>query len=758
MNVRSRTRVLRLIAGMTAGLSFVSTVIADDDDQKIRDWKPPVFARAYHAPTGSNPADGPFQNQNVLLQAWLPLNSFPGVPADAHGADCWGYVSPSGREYALMGLSWGNGIVEVTNPSSPVILTVIPGGVNVLWRDITVVGNRAYAVSDSSGVGIQVMDLSNIDNGQVTFLGNISQGGHTTTHTLLSNPDSGYLYACGGNANGGGMIPCSLTNPNIPSFTGPGWNTQYVHEAQIVNYVTGPYAGKEIAFLYTGGPYYGEPNGLAIVDVTNKAAPAQLSFIKYPGIRFSHQGWLSEDRKYLYQDDELDAPSSGAGNVPRGLTRVFDVSNLSNPRMCATFSNGLPSVDHNQYVNGRYLYQSNYTSGMHVWDMSDPLRPVRVAWIDTRPEDDGTGYNGAWGNFPFFPSGTVLISDLERGLFVVKISILEVNPVGTPPSVLAPNTPTPITVQVAARDAAVNPATVQLNVSVNGGSYSAISMSPVGNGQYAASIPGGACFDRVRYYVTAQTTDARTFSYPLRGASEPRYATVVTSASTIFSDNFETDKGWTVANTNLTAGAWVRAVPLANGGQGAVIGDADGSGRAFVTGNTLDEDVDGGPTRLTSPAIDLSGAPEAVVSYARWVLSIQGTTDNLIVEVSNNNGSTWTQVESVGPSSGAWRYNSFRVADYVTPTAQVRLRFSIADTGNDSQTEAGLDDVRVVSPACAATCYADCNGDGVLGLADFGCFQTKFALNDPYADCNGDGVLGLADFGCFQTKFALGCP
>jgi hypothetical protein len=58
----------------------------------------------------------------------------------------------------------------------------------------------------------------------------------------------------------------------------------------------------------------------------------------------------------------------------------------------------------------------------------------------------------------------------------------------------------------------------------------------------------------------------------------------------------------------------------------------------------------------------------------------------------------------------------------------------------------------------AVTCYPDCNGDGVLGLADFGCFQTKFALNDPYADCNGDGVLGLADFGCFQTKFALGCP
>ena len=57
-----------------------------------------------------------------------------------------------------------------------------------------------------------------------------------------------------------------------------------------------------------------------------------------------------------------------------------------------------------------------------------------------------------------------------------------------------------------------------------------------------------------------------------------------------------------------------------------------------------------------------------------------------------------------------------------------------------------------------ALCMADCNRDGFLNLADFGCFQTKFALGDPYADCNGDGVRNLADFGCFQTKFALGCP
>ncbi|MCC6659723.1 MAG: hypothetical protein IT437_02430 [Phycisphaerales bacterium] len=62
------------------------------------------------------------------------------------------------------------------------------------------------------------------------------------------------------------------------------------------------------------------------------------------------------------------------------------------------------------------------------------------------------------------------------------------------------------------------------------------------------------------------------------------------------------------------------------------------------------------------------------------------------------------------------------------------------------------------APGGSASCYPDCNDDGVLNLADFGCFQTKFALQDSYADCNGDGLLNLSDFGCFLTKFALGCP
>ncbi len=749
----------------SAGRAFALTAIAaailappalgdTEDDPKLKTRKPAVIhpiVRYKSLGTGQAGPDGTFPALNVDLRTWIPLNNFPLWPGNGSGADCWGYVSPSGREYALMGLSWGNGIVEVTDPDNPVIRPTIAGGVNVLWRDITVVGNRAYAVSDSQGVGIQVMDLSNIDNGTVTFLGNISQGGHSTTHTILSNPASGYLYCCGGNATAnGGCQPTSTANPNSPVFVGPGWTQTYTHEAEIVTYTSGPYAGKEIAFLYNGG------SGIAIQDVTNKNAPVTLANILYPGENYSHQGWLSPDKKYLYHDDEIDGPSQ---NVPRFLTRVFDVTNLSNPRLCATFNNGLPSVDHNQYTVGNYLYQSNYTTGLRVWDATEALRPVEVAWLDTRPEDNGTGYNGCWGNYTF-PSGTVIASDLERGLFITRVSLLKLTPASVPAQITA-GQPTPVSVTVNQRDAQVNPSTVTLHVRVNGGAYSGIPMSAQGGGVYSASIPSQSCLSRVDYYFSAQTTDvpARTFTWPLVGPAEAPRAVAKTGDTALFSDNFQSDQGWTVSNTAVTAGAWARAVPSATGGHGAAIGDADGSGMAYVTGNGNNEDLDGGPTRLLSPAFDLASAPEAVITYSRWVLSIQGTTDPLVVEVSNNNGSTWTQVESLGPSSGGWQKKSFRVADFVAPTALVRLRFSISDTGTPaSQTEAGVDAVSVTSPECGSPCYPDCNNSGTLTIADFSCFQTAFAASDPYADCNASGGLTIADFACFQAAFAQGCP
>ncbi|MFN0133833.1 MAG: choice-of-anchor B family protein [Phycisphaerales bacterium] len=764
-------------AGRVAAVALVVGIAAtsrgDDDDKKLRDRKPAVVgpvvsgpvmgADAWKAATPGPVAGGPdstFPSKNVVLKSWIPLNNFPGFATAGWqtGADCWGYVSPSGREYALIGIGWGTGVVEVTNPSSPTVVTVVPGP-DSLWHDVDVIGHYAYGVTDSTGVGIQVMDLSGIDAGVVTLVRNFSQGGHATTHTAVANRDSGYIYMCGGNIVNGGIMPCATTpDPTFPTFTGAGWTTQYVHEAQIVNYTSGPYAGKEIAFLFAGGPYYNYTTGLAIVDFTNKASPVELSRIAFPGLQFCHQGWVSTDKKYLYVDDELDGPGGNQGTVPYGLTRVFDVTDLAHPRMVSAFTNGLTAIDHNQYTTGRYLFQSNYTSGLRVWDLTSPLKPTEVAWIDTHPENDNGEYAGTWGNYPYFPSGTAIISDLQRGLFVVRLSLLEMSLPAAAPTQLVPGAATPVSVRIEAKEATL--ASASLMVSVNGGAYSASALAAQGGGVYGASLPALSCHDRVRYYFKATTTDARDFVWPLEAPARPFEASVQDSRLTIFADNFEGDTGWTVANSGVSAGAWGRVSPLYNGGAGAVVGDADGSGKCLVTGNTSEEDVDGGPTTATSPSLNLASYGDARVELSAWLLSVQGNVDSLVVEVSN--GGPWVPVTTVSGVTGGWSRVSFRVADHVVPSATTRVRVSVADAGNDSTTEAGLDGFEVWTPGCP--CYANCDGSAtlpVLNVNDFVCFQNKFAAGDLYANCDGSvlpPVLNVNDFVCYLNAFASGCP
>jgi choice-of-anchor B domain-containing protein len=755
-----------LVVSLLAG--GVSPARADDDDGKVRDKKPAVLRSAYRNPDPwkvlslagpvNGGGDSTFPSRNISLLTWLPLNTFPGYGSgQASGADCWGYTSPSGREYALMGLGWGIGIVEVTNPLAPQMITTIPGP-STLWHDVTVIGHYAYAVTDSSGVGIQVIDLANIDQGQAPLVRNYSQGGHTTTHSMVENVASGHLYLCGGNAANGGMIPAStLVDPTFPNFVGNGWRTQYVHEAQVVTYTSGPYAGREIAFLFAGGPFYGLSTGLAIADVTDKNNIQTLCNVAYPGLRFCHQGWISPDHRYLYIDDELDDPSSGG--VPAFLTRVFDITDLSNPRLVSTISNGLPSIDHNQYVNGRYLFQSNYTSGLRVWDLWEPLRPVEVAFIDTRPESDAPTYNGDWGNYPYFASGTVLISDMERGLFLVKPSLLEFTPATVLPRTLTPGAPTPISIQLAQKNAQL--AQANLLVRINAGAQQTIPLS-LQDGSLVGAIPAVACGGRVEYSFVATTTDNRDFVWPLRAPAEKLTAFAQSSEAVLFADDFEIDRGWTSEPAPATSGAWARVTPLHNGGHGAVVGDGDGSGKCFVTGAGAGEDVDAGPVRLLSPPLDLSSTPEARISYRRWVLSIVGQTDNLIVEVSPDNGAFWYQVETVGPASGGWTEHTFRVADFCATTSQVRVRFRIEDL-DDSTTEAGVDGFRVVAPACPP-CYANCDESTsapVLNVGDFTCFLQRFAAGESYANCDNstvEPVLNVGDFTCFLQRFAAGCP
>jgi hypothetical protein len=140
-----------------------------------------------------------------------------------------------------------------------------------------------------------------------------------------------------------------------------------------------------------------------------------LGEIQYPGAVYAHQGWLTEDKQYFLLGDELDEGTLG---IP-STTHVIDVSNLSNPTLAGTFTNGLTAVTHNGYVKGDLFYQANYSSGLRIFDISDPVNATEIAWYDTYPADDAVSYNGMWSVYPYLPSGVIVASDRQNGLFIL---------------------------------------------------------------------------------------------------------------------------------------------------------------------------------------------------------------------------------------------------------------------------------------------------------------------------------------------------
>ena len=342
------------------------------------------------------PAHAQHGSLNVNLYHQVTLRDF----SASYAMDCWGYVSDSGREYALVGLSSGTAFVEITDPSNPVIVAQI--GHSRGGKDMKVYEDYAYVTQDSGP--LQVIDMSDIDNGNVTLVRSLSTG----AHNLIVNEDSGFLYRC----NGQGLSAMSLANPANPTAQGNRWRGE-CHDAQIVNYTEGPYAGKEIAFIFAGWS-----NNLDIVDVTDKSNTVLLSRRGYSGSGYTHNGWLSADRQYLYLSDELDEID---GHTDVTLTFVWDVADLSNPFLVDTFTSGLAATDHNLYIRDGFVFQANYKGGMHIFDIqADPINPPLVGYYDTYPSSDSNGYDGgAWTTYPFFPSGTVIVSDQDGGLFIL---------------------------------------------------------------------------------------------------------------------------------------------------------------------------------------------------------------------------------------------------------------------------------------------------------------------------------------------------
>jgi len=302
------------------------------------------------------------------------------------------------------------------------------------------------------------------------------------------------------------------------------------------------------------------------------------------------------------------------------------------------------------------------------------------------------------------------------------------------PATLAPNTATPIRVNITGNTENPVGGTETFHYRVNGGTWTSAPLSVVNPGEFQGTLPAATCYDVYDFYFSVLSTSGSTITDPANAPTDSFHSTVATGLLTIFEDDFQSNLGWTVQNVNLTGGAWERGTPAGDGTRGDPLVDGDGSGACYLTQNAAgNTDVDGGPTILTSPNLDFSVA-DGTISYWYWMYNDDGD-DSLVVEVSGNGGSTWTTVTSYLGGNGGWYQDSFTVGDYVTPTNQVRVRFSVADNPNDSVTEAAIDGVKAQAYECSG--IIDCNENGIPDGEDI--------ANGTSQDCNLNGIPDECD-------------
>jgi choice-of-anchor B domain-containing protein len=451
-----RRRISALMAAglltATGSMFATATTPAGAHDQHDGSGKEAGFDRVVEQPTspGGVPMErmsdirceeqmaGIFPCHKTDLKSFVPLTELglPGTEGSTWTNDVWGWTDPqTGREYALVGLFEGTAFVDVTNASDPTVLGVLPTHTEVgsggVWRDIKVYRDHAYVVSENAGHGMQVFDLTRLRG--VTERREWTEDGWLRgfgqAHNLAINEESGTAYVVGATREttacpdvAGGPIIVSLADPTAPEVVGCYGADGYTHDVHCVTY-RGPdvdYTGREICSA-------SNEDTVTVLDATDPANVEMIARVPYDTASYTHQGWFTEDHRYFLMGDEIDEL---AGTVEETTTYVFDMTDLDDPQLTGTGSSGLRSIDHNIFIDEKVIYESNYTSGLRIFDSYklDQGRMREIGWFDNYPADDETKFAGTWSNYPFFESGNVVMTGTEEGLFVVSPRVKSSSP------------------------------------------------------------------------------------------------------------------------------------------------------------------------------------------------------------------------------------------------------------------------------------------------------------------------------------------
>ncbi len=367
----------------------------------------------------------------VDLVSFLP-NEEMGMNRGVRLSDVWGWTDPeTGIEYGLIGHLEGTVFIDLSNPSNPTYLGTLPrteGSPGSTWRDIKVYKDHAFIVADAAQEhGMQIFDLTQLrglTGLPVEFEATAHYDRIHSAHNIVINEETGFAYAVGASAGGetcgGGLHMIDIREPQVPVFAGcfadettGRRKTGYSHDAQCVIY-NGPdreYVGREICIG-------SNETAISISDVTNKENPVAIGTGSYPDAAYVHQGWLTDDHSYFFQNDELDEIQ---GKVDKTRTLVWDMRDLSDPVMIHEFYGPTSATDHNLYVHDNLMYQTNNAIGLRIIDVSSPEDPIEIGHFDTTPYGtDEAGFNGTWSSFPYFDSGLIVVTSRREGVFILK--------------------------------------------------------------------------------------------------------------------------------------------------------------------------------------------------------------------------------------------------------------------------------------------------------------------------------------------------
>ena len=344
-------------------------------------------------------------NSNTYLLSNLRVHA-GSSPTAAYFSALWGYRAPDGREYAILGCDSGTAFIDITDSADIKEVDFVKGLVSD-WREMKTYSHYAYVVSEATNSKLQIIDMQYLpDSVHVVDNGWSWAGSYTKTHSIQQSGP--YLYLHGGNVtsggnNSGGLVVIDVTNPENPVKRGA-WSDEYVHDSRVIDDT-----------IYACN-IYDPPGTISVISAVNKDALTNVaSWVNNPN-PFPHNIALTTDKKYAFTTDETSSPN--------GKLKVWNIQDLQNVTYVTSWQpTGISTaIVHNVEVYGDYAIIAHYSAGIRIVDISNPTTPTEVAWYDTYLNNNSSNFNGCWGVYKF-PSGKIIASDRQKGLFVIKTTI-----------------------------------------------------------------------------------------------------------------------------------------------------------------------------------------------------------------------------------------------------------------------------------------------------------------------------------------------